>query len=353
VLEFGKSGEAMMTATATVDRPWSMDTEYSIDVAGVTGRFPALESFRRGLGRTPLLDVPVPAGSARVLAKAEWENPCGSIKDRTAFALLCEFLAHRADPADLPLIEYSGGNLANPLSVLAEQLGIDLTLVLSDATPHDYVHRLRDHGAKVELVDRHAGFLGVMEHARDMAATPGTPRHLLYQHRSQANVWMHRTSTGAEIVDQLAGEFGGLVPDRFVASIGTGGTLAGVLAALKTRHAAVRGVAVTPSELPYGSAVAPNGKPKYAGSGGLGDGIRQPFVREVEADIAEYHTVSRDDALAGMAEYLDRTGIRIGSSAAANWRVALDVAARIGPDGLVVTVFPDAGSPSEWADLGR
>lgn len=54
-----------------------------------------------------------------------------------------------------------------------------------------------------------------------------------------------------------------------------------------------------------------------------------------------------------MAEFLAETGIRIGSSAAANWRVAMDVAARIGEGGVVVTVFPDAGSPSEWAELGR
>jgi cysteine synthase A len=330
-----------------------MDGGYHLDVAGVVDRFPALASFQRQLGATPLVEVAVPAGSARVLAKAEWGNPCGSVKDRTAFALLCELLAYRDDPAELPLIEYSGGNLANPLSVLAEQLGLDLTLVLSDATADHYVHQLRRRGATVELVDRRAGFLGVMTRARDLAAQPGSPRHLLYQHRSQANVWMHRTSTGAEITDQLAGQFGGLVPDRFVASVGTGGTLAGVLAALKARHPAVRGVAVTPSELPYGSALPPNGKPKYAGSGGLGDGIRQPFVKDAERDIVEFHTVSRADALSGMAEYLDLTGTRIGSSAAANWRVALDVAARIGTGGVVVTIFPDAGSPSEWAELGR
>jgi cysteine synthase A len=343
----------MVTATVPVDGPWSVDAEYTVDIAGVLDRFPALAAFAGQLGRTPLQEVPVPAGSARVLAKAEWRNPCGSVKDRTAFALLCDFLSQHENPAAVPLIEYSGGNLAGPLSVLAEQLGIDLTLVLSDATPDDYVHQLRGHGAKVELVDRCHGFLAVMNRARELAAAPGAHRQLLYQHRSQANVWMHRTSTGPEIADQLAGEFGGLVPDRFVASVGTGGTLVGVLAALKARHPAVRGVAVTPSELPYGSPLPPNGKPKYAGSGGLGDGIRQPFVLDGESDIAEFHTLSRDDALAAMAEYLDRTGTRIGSSAAANWKVAAEVARRLGPDGVVVTIFPDAGSPSEWAELGR
>ncbi|EQD85714.1 cysteine synthase [Saccharopolyspora erythraea D] len=334
----------VMNADA-VDAPWKPDLDYSLDVDAVTGRFPAMADFRRKLGGTRLVEVPVPAGSARVLAKAEWENPCGSIKDRTAFALLCEVLADCDDPRGLHLVEYSGGNLAAPLSVLCGRLGVRLTLVLSEATPGDYVDELRSRGAAVDLVDREEGFLGVMERARELS---GTGR-LLYQHRSQANLWMHRISTGAEVVEQL----GEAVPDRFVASVGTGGTLVGVLSALGERHPGVRGVVVTPSELPYGSDEPPNGRPKYAGSGGLGNGIRQPFVLGAVDRMDGYRTVSRPRAISLMRQCLDETGMRLGSSAAANWRTALDVAAELGEGATVVTVFPDAGSPSEWAEAGR
>ena len=124
-----------------------------------------------------------------------------------------------------------------------------------------------------------------------------------------------------------------------------------MLRALRARHPGVRAVGACPSELPYGSKEPPNGLPKYGGSGGLGDGVKQPFVALHDEDV-EHRTVSYPRSLEAMADYRTRTGTKIGSSAAANWLVSWDIAAALPPSATVVTVFPDAGTPEEWERIG-
>lgn len=312
-------------------------------------RYPAYGKFGRHLGNTPLIPVPGPAGGAAVLAKCEWENPEGSIKDRVAYALLGSALEqHGGRPLDeLKVIEYSGGNLARALSSLCADLRIHARFVLSSASPRSLLDALAERGAEVDLVDKEKGFLAVVRHALRIAEEdPGWT--LLYQHRNPANVSFHEQTTGAEILTQV----GERQVAAWVASIGTGGSLIGVLRALRARHPAVRAVGVTPAELPYGSEEPPNGLPKYAGSGGMGDGIRQPFVT-LHDDEVEHHSVSYPRCLEVMAEFFDETGIRIGSSAAANWLTAKKVAESLPASATVVTVLPDAGTPEEWARIGR
>ncbi|MFE0025661.1 pyridoxal-phosphate dependent enzyme [Amycolatopsis sp. NPDC059021] len=325
---------------------WAMDPELEIDFRAVCARFPALGEFFSSLGGTSLREVPSPRNGAGILAKCEWENPCGSIKDRTAFALLADALRDVDSAHEVRLLEYSGGNLAEPLSVLAGSLGIDLSLYLPGWTSKDYAANLRSRGCRVELVETSRGFLGVVEQAcRHAGRESGLT--FLYQHRNPANCYFHKTTTGAEIVSQLSG----IRPDLLVASVGTGGTMMGVLMALRQRWPELRGVVVTPQELPYGTLAAPKGERLYAGSGGVGFGMRQPFVREIEEHVAEFRTVARPAALYGMLDFFQRTGTRIGSSAAANWLSAWEVAAALRPDQWVVTLFPDAGSRDEWQEI--
>jgi cysteine synthase A len=319
------------------------------DFAAVQERYPALHEFRSGLGNTPLLDVTGPAQGARILAKCEWVNPAGSIKDRVAYALVCTALQeHGERPLNhLRLLEYSGGNLAAALAQLGAALGIDTWCVLSSASAPSLLDQLAARKCRVELVDKELGFLAVIRTGLRIAATE-PDWTLLYQHRNPANPAFHEATTGTEIVAQLNGRR----PDVWIASIGTGGTLTGVLRALRRVNPAVQPIGVTPAELPYGSPQPPNGRPKYAGSGGFGYGIRQPFVRPHDHEV-HHRTISYPDALAGMAEFFDRTGMRIGSSAAANWLIACDIAAELPPTATVVTVFADAGTPEEWQRLAR
>jgi cysteine synthase len=333
----------------------ALETEYRSravqppDFAAVLDRYPALREFRSALGNTPLREVEGPAYGARILAKYEWENPVGSIKDRVAYALVCAaLLQHGERPLDqLRLLEYSGGNLAAALAHLGSALGVATRCVLSSASAPSLLDQLASKGSKVELVNKELGFLGVIRTGLRIAETD-PDWTLLYQHRNPVNVAFHEATTGAEIVEQL----GGRRPDVWIASIGTGGTLIGVLRALRRTSPEVRPIGVTPAELPYGSAQPPNGAPKYAGSGGFGNGIRQPFVRPYDHEV-QHRTVSYPDALAGMVEFLDLTGIRIGSSAAANWLIAREIAADLPPTATVITVFADAGTPEEWQRLAR
>ncbi|MEV4439385.1 pyridoxal-phosphate dependent enzyme [Streptomyces sp. NPDC049577] len=330
-------------------RAVAVDAVDSVDYAALERAHPAYGDFGSRLGSTPLVPVPGPDGGAEVLAKCEWHNPAGSIKDRVAYALLGSALqAHGDRPlTELRLLEYSGGNLALALSGLCADLGIAARFMLSSASPGSLLDTLAARGARVDLIDKELGFLGVVRAAVETARRE-PEWTLLYQHRNTANLFFHERSTGAEIVDGLKGR----KPAAWVASIGTGGTLIGVLRALRAAHPDVRAVGVTPGELPYGSEQPPNGLPKYGGSGGMGDGVRQPFVT-LHDDEIDHHTITYPEAVAGMAEFRDRTGVRIGSSAAANWLVAREIAAALPPSATVVTVFPDAGTPEEWERIDR
>ncbi|MFD7921575.1 PLP-dependent cysteine synthase family protein [Streptomyces sp. NPDC059740] len=314
------------------------------DLKEVGRRHPAYGRFAESVGNTTLMELPGTAGGARLFGKCEWENPAGSIKDRVACALLGDALLRHGDRplSELRVLEYSGGNLSRALSLLSAELGITARFVLSSASPASLLELLATRGVGVDLVDKELGFLEVVRHAVRIAAADDRWT-LLYQHRNPVNVLLHEATTGAEILRQLDGA----TPDAWVASIGTGGTLVGVLRALRAAHPGVRAVGVSPAELPYGSAAQPNGLPKYAGSGGMGLGIRQPFVT-LDDDRIEHRTVSWPQALAGMADFHRLTGVRIGSSAAANWLAAREVAAALPSSATVVTVLPDAGTPEEW-----
>ncbi len=333
-----------MTCFPVLDAPFDWDEPPAIDYAALHAAYPALADFRSRLGQTDLIEVPGLPGSARILAKCEWQNPAGSIKDRVAYALVCDALTrHGARPlSELKILEYSGGNLAGALSYLCAALGISMRFVLSSAAPASLLSMLDKRGARVDLVDKERGFIAVVQTALRIAeAEPDWT--LLYQHRNPINVAFHRDTTGAEILEQL----GAQVPSAWIASIGTGGSLIGVSRVLHAAFPSIRTIGVTPAELPYASELPPNGLPKYGGSGGMGAGVRQPFVR-MDDDIVDHRTMSFPDSIKGMAEFYALTGIRIGSSSAANWLVARQIASELPADATVVTVFPCAGTPEEW-----
>ena len=306
-----------------------------------------LQDFSARLGQTALIEVPRQGAGARIVAKAEWQNPTGSIKDRAAYAMLLGLLSRLDERSrrELRLVEYSGGNLGVSLAALCADLEIPLTLVLGAWSEPGLVASLQAKGATVELW-REGGFWGVMQRAVALAADDPTLT-LFYQHRNENNVSAHKVGTGAEIVSQLEG----CSPRAFVASVGTGGTLMGVHAALTETYG--RGVdlhAVTPAELPYGSMEPPNAAKKYAGSGGLGCGRKQLFVARDEHQLTSEWTVSWDEAMAEVGRFYVETGLAIGSSSAANLIIARQVAERLGPSEIVVTVFPSGPTEGEFAE---
>lgn len=335
-----------MTKVPSLSAPFQWIEPKRINQFALHSVYPKLAKFESRLGKTPLIELPHKGWGARIFAKCEWENPVGSIKDRVAYALICDALSqHGSKPlAELRILEYSGGNLAGALSHLGMELDIKMRLVLSSAAPPSLLSKLARNKAQVDLVDKGLGFIAVLEKALSIARSE--PQWtLLYQHRNPANLAWHRDTTGMEIVKQL-GEIK-CNPSAWIAAVGTGGTLVGVAQSLRLMNPMLRVIGVTPSELPYGSEQPPNGLPKFAGSGGMGNGIRQPFVDSDTGKI-EHRTVSFELSIRAMFDCLEQTGIRVGSSAGANWLIAKEVASKLPRDAAVVTVFPDAGTPEEW-----
>lgn len=321
-----------------------------LDFDEVHKRYPAVADFHARLGGTTLREVPSVPGGARILAKCEWENPNGSVKDRTAYALMADALRRHGDrPAsDLRLLVYSGGKLAAAMSLLGAQTGVKTRFVLMASSPPSLLATLRERGALVELVPKERGFIETIRTAQRIAAAePGWT--MVFQHSNPANVAVHEATTGAEILSDL----GDRRPAMWLASIGSGGTFVGVLRALRRRFPDLRAVGVTPEEAPYGSLTRPSGRQTYEGSGGHGYGIRQPFVKAHDHLVGEHRHVTYPQALQGMGEFFDLTGVRIGSSSAANWLTAREFAGRLPAEAVVVTVFPCAGNPEQWAELAR
>ncbi|NJM90779.1 MAG: pyridoxal-phosphate dependent enzyme [Myxococcales bacterium] len=308
---------------------------------GALDRYPQLAAFHAKLG-TRLLELPQQAGAGRVFAKCEFDNPSGTVKDRVACAMLWRLLQEEGGTDGLHVLEYSGGTLSVPLATLCEQLGVAITLVLSDGCDRSLINKLLARGAQVELVPKALGFYAVIERAQALSRENPSWR-FLYQHTNVANVVIHETMTGREILEQLPVRR----VDAWVASVGTGGTLLGVHRALRAVFPDVALYATTPAELPYGSTAPANGLPKFAGSGGFGLGRKQPFVEGADHQVRAHIEVSYPDALRAMRLARQELGFWIGSSSAANLQTARALASQLGPDSVVVTVFPCAGTPEE------
>lgn len=331
------------TGQPEIDLAISEPLTMAVQESSVLARYPGLRAFRAQLGGTPLTEVPGPSGGATVLAKYEFTNPFGSVKDRTAYSLICAAVNAVSDPAEkLRILDASGGNMARALAKLGGLMEVPVRVVVPGSVPPSLLAELRADGAEVELADPDEFLVGIIRKSEEIAARePGWT--LLSQHRNPANTAMHEFVTGREIIGQLDGAR----PSCWVSAIGSGGTISGVSRALRARYPDVAVIGVTPAELPYGTELPPNGTPKFAGAGGLGHGLRQPLVANLVPGLRTAQ-VSWPDALDGMQDFLERTGTRIGASSAANWLTAYRAAERLGPDDIVVTLFADAGSREDW-----
>lgn len=304
---------------------------------------PALAALRHGIGDTPLVPVPSRAGRGRVWLKAEASNTSGSVKSRTAYALLCGAVASAGTP-ELRLTEYSGGSLAVALAEMCGHLGLDLHLVVPYGVSERLQTALRRQGARVTVGREGTGFLGSMDEAVRVAERED--RHLLLQHCAAESAAMHREHTGAEIIGQLSGY--GVEPVALAAGVGTGGSLAGTALAMAGAWPHCRPVAVFPSEAVYGDERAPDGARRMSGTGGLGHGIRQPLLSAFPKGYFSYTTVAYPQALDAMRHLRREHGISVSGSGAGAW---LKASAEVdqGPPGRnAVAVVASRGTIEEW-----
>ena len=271
-----------------------------------------------------------PAGSARILAKLESQNPGGSIKDRICLAMI---EAAERDGALCPggtIVEPTSGNTGIGLAMVAAAKGYRLILTMPDTMSEERRGMLRAYGAELVLTPDSKGMHEAVRRAEQIVAD--NPGYFMPQQFSNpANPTAHRDTTAREILAQCP------TLDAFVAGVGTGGTITGVGTVLKREKPATQIIAVEPSASP----VLSGGEPGFHAIQGIGAGF-VPGVLDMDV-VDRVVSVGDEEAGAHARELARKEGILVGISSGANCAAALRVAAELGADGTVVTVFCDTG----------
>lgn len=288
------------------------------------------------IGKTPLLEltnIEKELGlGARVIAKLEYLNPAGSVKDRVAKAMIDDAEARgRLKPGSV-IIEPTSGNTGIGLAAVAAARGYRIIIVMPETMSVERRQLMKAFGAELVLTEGAKGMKGAIAKAEELAAeTPGS--FIPGQFVNPANSRAHRDSTGPEIYEDTGGRV-----DIFVAGVGTGGTVTGVGEYLKSRNPAVRVVAVEPA----GSPVLSAGKAGTHKIQGIGAG----FVPEVlnTGIYDEIIPVSDEDAFATGKLIGKKEGILVGISSGAAAFAAVQLAKRPENEGkTVVVLLPDTG----------
>ena len=290
------------------------------DVTGTVGRTPLVELARIGHGL-----------KARLLAKLEMRNPCGSVKDRVGVAMIDDAERRGILAAGATIVEPTGGNTGIGLAFAAATRGYRLVLTMPETMSAERVALLRHLGAEVVLTP---GILmgDAVARARQLADELPTAV-MLDQFGNPANPAIHRETTAVELWDDARGEI-----DVFVSAVGTGGTITGVGEALKARKPSVRTVAVEPAT----AAVLSGGSAGQHGIPGIGVGFVPAVLNRDVVD--EVLAVSDNDALASTRRLAREEGIVAGLSSGAALHAALTVAKR--PEAArstIVVLLADTG----------
>ncbi|MDR3673335.1 MAG: cysteine synthase A [Holophaga sp.] len=288
------------------------------------------------IGNTPLLELGRYSAREKVgtplLAKLEYFNPAGSVKDRIGLALIQDAEARGLINADSILIEPTSGNTGIALAFVAAARGYRLILTLPDTMSIERRKLLRALGAEIVLTPGIEGMKGAVRRAETLAAqTPNA--YIPQQFQNPANPRIHRLGTGEEIWRDTDGEV-----DIFVAGVGTGGTITGVGELLKERKPSVKIIAVEP----LGSPVLSGG---VAGPHKI-QGIGAGFVPKVfnASVVDEVFQVRNEEAFATARALALTEGLLVGISSGAAAFAATQIARRPEYEGrTVVALLPDSG----------
>jgi cysteine synthase A len=279
----------------------------------------------------------------RIHAKSEQLNMTGSIKDRMAFHILRNAIGQDALRPGDRIVEATSGNTGISFAALGRALGHEVVIVMPDWMSRERVELIRSYGARLVPVSREeGGFLGSVARAEAMAKQEGV--FLPRQFENSANVTAHELSTGPEIWSQLRAQ--GLVPDAFLAGVGTGGTVMGVGRCLRRRNPAMKVHPLEPAESPTLSVGHRVGRHRIQG---ISDEFIPAIVKLEKLD--EVIAVSDGDAILMAQKLACELGLAVGISSGANFLGALLAQDRLGPDATVVTVFADDNKKYLTTDL--
>lgn len=293
-------------------------------------------SFLDLVGQTPLVRVnnliKKDELKADVLAKLEYFNPAGSVKDRIAKEMILDALEKGLINENTTLIEPTSGNTGIGLSAVATALNLKIIITMPETMSVERRNLMKAYGAKLVLTPGSEGMKGAIAKAKELASQiensfiPG-------QFENPANPTAHYKTTGPEIYEQTEGKV-----DIFVAGVGTGGTISGIGKYLKEKNPEVKVVAVEPASSPVLS----------TGKGGAHkiQGIGAGFVPEtLDTKIYdEIITVENEDAFATGKEMAKTEGILVGISSGAALYAAKELAKREENAGkTIVVLLPDGG----------
>ena len=288
------------------------------------------------IGRTPLLELThlekKHGLKARILAKLEYLNPAGSVKDRIARAMIDDAEAKGLLHEGSVIIEPTSGNTGIGLASVAAARGYRVIIVMPETMSVERRQLMKAYGAELVLTEGAKGMKGAIAKAQELAAQ--TPDSFIPgQFTNPANPSAHRATTGPEIWNDTDGTV-----DIFIAGVGTGGTLTGVGEYLKSQNPNVKVVAVEPAGSPVLSkGVAGAHKIQGIGAGFVPDTLNTKVYDEII-------TVENEDAFATGRELAHKEGLLVGiSSGAAVWAAAR-LAKRPDNQGKrIVVLLPDTG----------
>ncbi|MFI4912519.1 MAG: cysteine synthase A [Sedimentisphaeraceae bacterium JB056] len=293
------------------------------------------------IGNTPLVEITrINTGAAKILVKCEFCNPCGSVKDRIALAMIERGEQDGLINKDSVIIEPTSGNTGIGLAFVCASRGYKLILTMPESMSVERRKLLKMLGAQIVLTDSSKGMRGAIEKAQEIAGELNGS-FIPQQFKNPANPEIHRKTTAVEIWDDADGDV-----DMFVAGVGTGGTLTGCGEYFKSQNPKTKIVAVEPSD----SAVLSGGKPGPHKIQGIGAG----FVPDIlnTAIIDEVMQINAADAINCSKELAQKEGMLVGISAGANFHAAMQLAQRPENAGkTIVTVMCDTGERYISTDL--
>lgn len=292
-----------------------------------------LSNILDGIGHTPLvrLNGASHESGATILAKAEFLNPGGSIKDRIARFIIEEAEKRGELKPGSTILEVTSGNTGIALAMVGALKHYRVVVMMPRTVSEERRNMIRSFGAELHLLEElhriQAAVARSIELAREHESI-----FLPSQFSNEDNPRCHEVTTGPEIIRQTGGDF-----DAFVMGVGTGGTLMGTARAIRKQHLAARIVAVEPDE----SAVLSGDTPGPHGIQGLADGFIPEIVdRRLIDEVVRVKTTEARD----MADRLAREeGLFVGISAGANILGAMEIGRKLGPGRTVVTMLPDRG----------
>lgn len=289
------------------------------------------------IGRTPLLKVENYMKAENIegvelLAKLEYLNPAGSVKDRVALSMVEDAEKKGVLKPGATIIEPTSGNTGIGLASVAAAKGYHTVLTLPDTMSVERRNLLKAYGAELVLTEGAKGMKGAIEKAQELQRSiPGAV--ILGQFDNAANPAAHAATTGPEIWEDTDGQV-----DIFVAGVGTGGTITGIGAYLKSKNPAIKVVAVEPADSP----VLSGGKPGPHKLQGIGAGFIPSILNTQVYD--EIITVTTGEAFAAGRLIAHKEGILVGITSGAALYAAAQLAKRPENAGkTIVALLPDSG----------